>query len=188
MPWNQEWTKQLPSPYRRGGINPLAQRRGSPIQTQVRVPPSAALLHTQDQTSDSDRCTLYIDTEGSVEHMILDCSHLLSPWHRYNTHSLEHLWKHHVEVGNLLQDGGVLQSTRTAPPHTLYSWGAITKIVASDQKKIYSRHFFIFDRQEWTDSPKKKLNPNSSAKFFYVKLIEVYRINGRALHNSPVAM
>ena len=31
----------------------------------------------------------------------------------------EHLWTHPAEVSNFLQDGGVIQSTRTSPPHTI---------------------------------------------------------------------
>ena len=38
---------------------------------------------------------------------------------RYNIQSLEHLRTHTVEVCNFLQDGGVIQSTRTSPPHTI---------------------------------------------------------------------
>ena len=66
------------------------------------------------------------------------------------------------------------------------SWGAITKIVASDQKKINPYQSFICYRSEYTDLPKKAKHKLLS-ELFYLKFIEVYSINGWILHNSPVA-
>jgi len=68
--------------------------------------------------TDSDTCTLCNNAEGSLEHILLHCTHLQHHRNRYNIQSLEHLWTHPVEVCNFLQDGGVIQSTRTSPPHT----------------------------------------------------------------------
>ena len=68
--------------------------------------------------SDSNKYTLCNNAEGSLEHILLHCTHLQHHRNRYNIQSLEHLWTHPVEVCNFLQDGGVIQSTRTSPPHT----------------------------------------------------------------------
>ena len=64
----------------------------------------------------SDTCN---STEGSLEHIILQCPHSQPYNDRYKIQSLEHLWKHAVEGCNFLQDEGVIQSTRTSPPHTI---------------------------------------------------------------------
>ena len=68
--------------------------------------------------TDTDTCTLCNNAEGNLEHIILHCPHIQTHRLRYNIQSLEHLWTRPVEVYNFLHDAGVLQSTRTSPPHT----------------------------------------------------------------------
>ena len=55
---------------------------------------------------------------SNLEHIILHCPHIQTHRFIYNVQSLEHLWTRPVEVYNFLHDAGVLQSTRTSPPHT----------------------------------------------------------------------
>ena len=68
--------------------------------------------------TETDTCTLCNNAEGNLEHIILHCPHIHTHRARYNIQSLEHLWTRPVEVYNFLHDAGVLQSTRTSPPHT----------------------------------------------------------------------
>ena len=68
--------------------------------------------------SDTDTCTLCNQAQGTLEHVLLHCPHLDTHRNQYNINALDHLWTRPVEVCNFLHDGGVLQDTRTSPPHT----------------------------------------------------------------------